>query len=178
MRKDNQYVGWIGIIALLLLPPFLVRSDGNDSAVRLAFYFILALSAIGFFSYFLFSKTPLIQGSVFEKKFGEPGKRNAESLIRILCALAAIGGIWMILSILPSVITYNSTSSPIIEAHKITHIVSAAVPGAFYIHMGISTEDGKHLSYWYPSEVLQAGSEYSFTLLPDSDFVLKAGPAN
>jgi hypothetical protein len=44
--------------------------------------------------------------------------------------------------------------------------------------MGIDTEDGEYLTYWYPSQALQTGSEYSFTLLPGSDFVLKAEPAN
>jgi hypothetical protein len=174
MQKNNQYVGWIGVVLLLILPPFLVRSAGNDSTIRLAFYFILALAVTGFFPYYLFSKTPLTQGSVFEKNFGHQGKRNAEYLLRIFCALATIGGLWMILSIVPPLIAYNSASSATVEVHKIAHIDSAAVPGAFYIHMGISIEDGKHLSYWYPNDVLQTGGEYSFTLLPNSDFVLKA----
>jgi hypothetical protein len=146
--------------------------------MRLAFYLILAFAVIGFFSYYLFSKTRLTHGSVFDKRFGDQGKRNAELLIRIFCALAVTGGLWMILSIVPSLIAYSSASSASVEVHKIAHIDSAAAPGAFYIHIGITTEDGRHLSYWYPNEDLQTGGEYSFTLLPNSDFVLKADPAN
>ncbi len=40
--------------------------------------------------------------------------------------------------------------------------------------MGISTDDGKHLSYRYPDEVLQTGVKYSFKILPDTDFVLSS----
>ena len=81
----------------------------------------------------------------------------------------------MIFSVMPSLIYYKTNpSGATVEVHKISHIDSAAVPGAFYIHMGISTDDGKHLSFWYPKEVLQTGSSYSFTILPNSDFVLKA----
>jgi hypothetical protein len=169
----------MGVIALLILPPFLVRSASDDSTIRLAFYFIFALAIIGFFSYYLLSKEPLIRGSVFEKNFGYQGRKNAEYSIRILCGLAVISGLWMILSLAPSAISYKTNpSSAIVEIHKISHINSAAVPGSFYIHMGIKTDDGKDLSFWYPKEVLQTGSSYSFTILLNSDFVLKAEPVN
>jgi hypothetical protein len=173
----NQYVGWISVIVLLVLPPVLVRSVSHDSTIRLFWYFILALAVTSFFSYFLLSKSPLTKGSVFEKQFGDQGRRNVEYLMRMVCALAAAGGLWMIVNIVPSLIIYKKDPSSVrIEAHTISHIDSAAVPGAFYIHMGISTDDGKHLSYWYPTQVLQTGSKYSFTILPNSNFVLKAEP--
>ena len=89
--------------------------------------------------------------------------------------LATGAGVWMLLSITPSVFTYiNDASSVNSEDHLIRRIDSAAVPGAFYIRMGIDTEDGKYLSYMYPDEVLQSGGKYTFTLLPSSNFVLTA----
>jgi hypothetical protein len=177
MQKVTQYVGWTGVIGLLILPPFLVRSVNNDAVIRLTFYFILSLSVSGFFSYYPFSKSPLTKGSVFEKNFADQGKRNAEYLIRSFCALAAVAGLWMMANVVPSLIAYDSDpSSASIEVYRVGHIDSAAVPGAFYIRMGIRTEDGQYLAYWYPRQVLQTGSEYSFTLLPNRDFVLKAEP--
>jgi hypothetical protein len=174
-EKGGQYIAWLAVIVLLVLPPFLVRSVADDSTIRLFGYFILSLAITGFFLYYLLSKTPLTKGSVFEKNFANQGRRNAEYLIRICCAIAVVGGLWMIIGIVPSLITYKmNPSTASVEVHTISHIDSAAVPGAFYVHMGIGTDDGKHLSYWYPTQVLQTGSRYSFTLLPNSDFVLKA----
>jgi hypothetical protein len=157
---------------------YLVRTVPNDSIARLFSYGILATAIIALFSYYLVSKKPLIKGTVFERNFGDHGKRNAEHLLRVFCALATIGGLWMIIGITPSLMIYKTNpSSANVEVHTISHIDSAAVPGAFYIHMVISTDDGKHLSYWYPSLVLRTGSKYTFTLLPNSDFVLRVEPA-
>jgi hypothetical protein len=179
MKKNNQYFGWISMIVLLILPPFLVRAVSNDSTIRVVCYFILALAVTAFFSYFLLSGSPVTKGSVFEKTFGDQGRRNAEYLIRSFCALAAIGGLWMMVSIMPSFIAYKTDPSKVsVQIHTISHIDSAAVPVAFYIHMGIYTEDRKHLSFWYPNEVLQTGQRYTFTLLPDSDFVLSVQSAD
>ena len=83
----------------------------------------------------------------------------------------------MIVSVVSPLITYKmDPSSASVEIHRISHIDLATMPGAFYIHMGISTDDGKQVSYWYPTQVQQTGSEYSFMLLPDSDFMPKAEP--
>jgi hypothetical protein len=40
------------------------------------------------------------------------------------------------------------------------------MPGAFYFHMTIKTEDNTSLSFWYPDQILQAGHKYIFTVLP------------
>jgi hypothetical protein len=81
----------------------------------------------------------------------------------------------MLASITHSVFRYVSDPSSVsIEEHVVRHINSAAMPGAFNIRIGIETEDGKYLSYLYPDQVLRTGNKYSFTLLPNSDFVLKA----
>ena len=67
---------------------------------------------------------------------------------------------------------------PVTETQVIDHIDSAAMPGAFYFHMTIKTEDNTSLSFWYPDQILQAGHKYLFTLLPGSNFVLSAHEMN
>ncbi|ANV99356.1 hypothetical protein LMTR13_03345 [Bradyrhizobium icense] len=105
----------------------------------------------------------------------DQSRKIAEAIFRGVPFIIAIVVFVVLVEIIPSVISYAfDPSSAKVEIHKIAHVNSAAMPGAFYIRMGIHTDDNQDLSYWYPDQILQTGGTYSFTLLPNSDFVLKA----
>jgi hypothetical protein len=174
MGTIKQLSRWLTVIGLLLLPPILIRVSAYDIALRILGYCFLIAFAIGFFSYMLCYKS-LLKGTTFESGLDERGRKIVELSIRGFCLLAVIVGLWMASSFFPSLITFIRDPSNVkTEEHVVGRTDSVALPGAFYVHMDVHTDDGKTLSLMYPDPILQVGHRYLFTLLPESDFVLTA----
>ena len=174
----RNYIWWIAAIGLFIAAPLLVRMSHSSGVIRVVVYCALITGLVGLCLYLGLRKGSVVANLLIAKNLRtDHSKKIAELFFRGLPLLIAICGLVMLVSIAPPLFSYSvGGSSAVTESHTITHIDSAAMPGAFYIHMGITTDDGKHLSYWYPDQVLQTGNKYSFTILPNSDFVLEVQP--
>jgi uncharacterized protein YneF (UPF0154 family) len=176
-NKVSNYLRWIVVIGFLVLPPFLVRNfPATAPAIRIVAYCLLTIALGAFGLYLTFKPRDIVADMPIAKELKTEKSKNVVALFfRGLAALAAITGLFLLVYVARPVFSYELTHAPpVTEQHVVNHINSAAMPGAFFIHMQVQTDDTKSLSFWYPDTVLQAGHRYTFTLLPDSNFVLSA----
>lgn len=175
-RVDN-YLRWSMVISILVVPPFLVRNFVDAAPVIRIIAYCLMTTVLGFIGLYLtFKRGDIVAEMPIAKELKtDRSKKVAALFFRGLAALAATIGFVMLAYIVPPLLSYElSQKPPLTEAHVVNYIDSAAMPGAFFVHMQVKTDDRRSLSFWYPDTVLQTGHKYSFTLLPDSNFVLDA----
>jgi len=174
----RNYLWWMAAIGILIVPPILVRTSQAAELSRIFAYFVLTGALLALCLYLGLKKGSIIDNLPIARNLKtDQSKKIATYFFRGLPLVIAIVVFAVMVKLIPSVVSYAfNPSSTTVEVHKITHIDSAAMPGAFYIRMGIQTDDNMHLEFWYPDQVLQTNNKYSFTLLPKSDFVLKAEP--
>ena len=176
-RTVWNYSSWIVVIGFLIIPPILVREFIDIApVVRIVSFCLLAvaLSLMGLCLTFrrgdIVAEMPISQQLKTEKS-----RRAVGLFFRGLSALMIIGGMYLLVHVVPSVASYSlGWAAAVNEIHVIRQVRSPAVPGAAYTYVSILTDDKKYLSFSYPDQTLQAGHKYIFTLLPDSDFVLSA----
>jgi hypothetical protein len=139
---------------------------------------LVVLTAIGL--YLAFKRGDIIADMPVGQQLKTEKHRKIVGLVFRGIALAmAITAILMFANISKPLLSYTLGRMPAsTEAQVIDHIDSAAMPGAFYFHMTIKTEDNTSLSFWYPDQILQAGHKYIFMVLPGSDFAFSARAAD
>jgi hypothetical protein len=172
-----NYVSWIVVIGFLMFSPILVRDFIDIApAIRIASVCLLtvALSSMGL--YLTFRRGDIVAEMPISKQLRtEKSRRVAGLFFRGLSALMVIGGMYLLVHIVPPVASYSlGWAAAVNEVHVIRQVRAPAVPGAAYTYVSILTDDKKYLSFSYPDQTLQAGHKYIFTLLPDSDFILMA----
>jgi hypothetical protein len=174
----RNYLWWAVAILFLIAPPLLVRILADGSAIRIIAYCGLLIAMTAFCLYLGLNGGVVVADMPIAKDLkSDESKKLAEVLFRGLPLVIVIAGLWMLAGIAPSLLVYESGQSPAAsEVDVISHVDSAAVPGAFYIHMSIQTSAKSDLSFWYPDQILQAGHKYIFTILPNSNFILSARP--
>ena len=164
----------------MVVPPLLVRTSLNGAVIRIASYGALLVTITLMCAYIVFKRGSLVGDMPIARDLEtDRSRRIAEIFFRGLpLAFLVVGG-KMLAEFIPSVFSYASDQAhAVTEVHLIKQINSPSMPGAFYVYMGILTDDRRHLSFSYPDTILQVGHKYRFTLLPNSDFVLEAKDEN
>jgi hypothetical protein len=172
----NNYLRWIVVVGLLFIPPFLVRGSADGGTIRIIVYCILIFAITLLGAYLAFKRGDIVSGMPIDKHFKtEKSGRTAALFFRGLALLMTATGVYMAADIAPPLFSYAIAHRPaIVETDVVRAVTSPAMPGAFYVYMGVSTINDKHLSFSYPSPILQAGHNYMFILLPNSNFILMA----
>jgi hypothetical protein len=83
---------------------------------------------------------------------------------RGLALLMSAAGLFLMAYLVPAVFAFEVGHNPVTtDVQTIRSISSPAMRGAFYIYMGILTDDQEQLSFEYPDPILQVGQQYTFT---------------
>jgi hypothetical protein len=151
---NQNIIGLTIIFVLIILPVFLVHAVSDAGLVRLIGYCLIAT-------------------------LGERGRRVGEVAMRAICLGLALAGLSMLGNITVPLITYyRDSSQALTELRTIKQVDSYAFLGASLTHVDILTDDNESLSMMYPNQTLIVGHKYTFTLLPNSNFVLEAMELN
>jgi hypothetical protein len=175
-----NYFRWAIVVGFLLVPPLLVR-DFVDAApaVRMITDCLLIAVFTSMGLYLTFKRGDIVAEMPIAKELKTERSRHFVALLfRGLAALMTIAGIGLAASIVPPMALYVLQGAPAVtEVHVVRQVSAPAVPGASYIYLSILTDDKRDLSFSYPDTSLQVGLKYRFTLLPSSNFILTAQPA-
>ena len=115
----------------------------------------------------------IYHGSPIEKRFGKKGVSLWDITTRLICGFFLVYGGITVATIGFGLQELFSVPLVTIEA-TMNKLQIVALPGSTLLHVTVLTDSEEHpsLSYWYPSSTLRSGEKYSFSLLPNSEFVL------